>query len=206
MYNNELFEKICSVNCTIEELEPFLIKIDEKEFDLDNAFEKYYQVKNILKAIKRYDNNEVDAEYLACWANAYNWIINAGFKVRYDTVSVKDIVEWDISEWLDSLSFFDGDEISLSIDYKTKFKRLDYLYQTIDAWDCVFVREEIDDEAFDATMLFVNHKTKEFIVIDGYYVNYDIKMDIKEVNKKELNKMVMRFRMRGYHNLKRRRF
>ena len=42
MYNKELYDKIISASCTFEELEAFVTDIDKKEFDVDNAFEKYY--------------------------------------------------------------------------------------------------------------------------------------------------------------------
>ena len=51
MYDKDLYNKIINASCSFEELEKFVIKIDKKEFDLDNAFEKYYDVERILYAI-----------------------------------------------------------------------------------------------------------------------------------------------------------
>ena len=56
MYDKDLYNKIINASCSFEELEKFVIKIDKKEFDLDNAFEKYYDVERILYAIRRYEN------------------------------------------------------------------------------------------------------------------------------------------------------
>ena len=48
MFDRAMFEKICGVACTLEELKCFNSKIDEKEFDIDNSFEKYYSLDVIL--------------------------------------------------------------------------------------------------------------------------------------------------------------
>lgn len=58
MYDKDLYNKIINASCSFEELEKFVIKIDKKEFDLDNAFEKYYDVERILYAIRRYENKK----------------------------------------------------------------------------------------------------------------------------------------------------
>ena len=81
MYNKELYKKIVYANCSFEELEAFVVDIDKKEFDIDNAFEKYYDLEKILFAISRYENNEINDKYLAYWMTAYNWIIMGGFKI-----------------------------------------------------------------------------------------------------------------------------
>ena len=52
MYDKELFEKIIDVDCSFDELKSFG-RIDENEFDLDDAFGKYYDVERIFKAIDR---------------------------------------------------------------------------------------------------------------------------------------------------------
>ena len=61
MYNKELFEKICSVSCSFEELESFVSGIDKREFDLDSPFEKYYNVDKIISAIGKYQSKEIGA-------------------------------------------------------------------------------------------------------------------------------------------------
>ena len=121
MYDKELFGKIISVSCTFEELEAFVINIDKKEFDLENAFEKYYDAERILYAIRRYEKKEISDKYLAHWMNAYNWIIMAGFRTQQENKEIvfKDWLVWEISDWLDSLSFFDDSEDYITLeDYK----------------------------------------------------------------------------------------
>ena len=67
MYNKDLYNKIINASCSFEELEFFVSDIDKKEFDLDNAFEKYYDVEKILYAISRYENKEISGKYLSGW-------------------------------------------------------------------------------------------------------------------------------------------
>ena len=108
MYNKDLFKKIVSVTCSGEELEKFNTNINKKQFDLHSAFEKYYSLQSVLRAINRYENGEVTDKYLANWMNAYNWIIMAGFKGESDNFDLKEWVKLEISDWLDSFSFYDS--------------------------------------------------------------------------------------------------
>ena len=64
MFNQELFNKICTGTCTFEELENFVTKIDKKEFDLDNAFDKYYSLERILFVINKYNKKQISAKFL----------------------------------------------------------------------------------------------------------------------------------------------
>lgn len=71
MFYKELFEKICKVSCTFEELKEFSCDINEKEFDLDNPFTKYYSLDSILQCINLYEKGVVSADFVAYWANAH---------------------------------------------------------------------------------------------------------------------------------------
>ncbi|MDE5910950.1 MAG: hypothetical protein K2H24_01310, partial [Clostridia bacterium] len=95
MYNKILFEKICNVECSFEELKQFNGKIDEQEYDLDNPFEKYYNVDRIVLAIEKYKRKDMEYRCLACWANAYNWIISGGCKLKYEE-SLKALLIYEI--------------------------------------------------------------------------------------------------------------
>ena len=171
MYDKELFGKIISASCTFEELEAFVINIDKKEFDIDNAFEKYYDAERILYAIRRYEKKEISDKYLAHWMNAYNWIIMAGFRTQQENKEIvfKDWLVWEISDWLDSLSFFDDSEDYITLeDYKNSFLIMDKIYKSIDEWKCVFAHtDEFGDNEDDVVLLAVNNKTKEFVKIYG---------------------------------------
>lgn len=202
MFDKELFERICNVTCSFEELELFVADIDNKEFDLDNAFEKYYRIESIIKAIQLYDDKVIDARYLAYWANAYDWIIMAGFYEQNDCVSLKTIIEREISEWLDSLSFFDTFGEDYDIDYKGNFLFLDKLYKTVDDLQCVYARKLVEENGFRSTLLIANHKTKEYLKSDCYSYFDDGRFELKEVSKREINMEIIRLRLRGYRNMK----
>ena len=66
MYNKDLYNKIINASCSFEELEFFVSDIDKKEFDLANAFEKYYDVEKILYAINRYENKRKHLKTSSC--------------------------------------------------------------------------------------------------------------------------------------------
>ena len=206
MYNKELFDKIINVTCTFKELETFVIDIDEKEFDLENAFEKYYNVEIILNAICRYENKEIDDKYLSYWMNAYNWIIMAGFKIESKSkeIAFQDWVVWEISDWLDSLSFFDDSDDWFNLeDYKNSFVIIDKIYKNINDWKCLFVHtDKCGDNEDDVFFLVVNYKTKEFVKMYGDldYLNEVVKID--RIEFEEVKKEIARLKKQGFTELR----
>ena len=205
MYNKKLFEKICNLTCSFEELRSFVIKIDKKKFDLDNPFEKYFDVQKILFAIKRYENKEIDDRYLSYWMSAYNWIIMGGFKIDTDnTITFKEWLEWEICDWLDSLSFFDDFDDWYNLeDYKKSFAVLDKIYQNYNDWDRVFAHTDEWGDNDDDVVVLAYHKTgKEFVKIYGEldYLSLDVKFPRVELDK--LEKEIERLKSNGYKELK----
>lgn len=206
MYDKELSDKIISVSCTFEELEAFVINIDKKEFDIDNAFEKYYDAERILYVIRRYENKEISDKYLAYWMDAYNWIIMAGFRTEQENKEIvfKNWLVWKISDWLDSLSFFDDSEDYITLgDYKNSFLIMDKIYKSIDEWKCVFAHtDEFGDNEDDVVLLAVNNKTKEFVKIYGNldYLKEEVK--IEKIEADELKKEVEQLKKQGFNELK----
>lgn len=168
MFDKELFDKICNVTCTFDELKNFTVKISEQQFDLDNAFEKYYSLDRILLAIEKYQKQEIDDKFLACWANAYNWIIRAGFESSpffAKGVTIKEILIEEISDWLDSLSFFEEEaECFIISEYIEVFSSLNTIYQNLDEWCFDYAQiYEFDEEYGDVTILFVNEQEKKYL-------------------------------------------
>ena len=43
MHNKVIFNKIINVSCSFKEIEEFNKDIDKKEFDVDDAFNKYFR-------------------------------------------------------------------------------------------------------------------------------------------------------------------
>lgn len=206
MYDKELFGKIISASCTFEELEAFVINIDKKEFDLENAFEKYYEARRILYVIRRYEKKEISDKYLAYWMDAYNWIIMAGFRTEQENKEIvfKDWLVWKISDWLDSLSFFDDSEDYITLeDYKNSFLIMDKIYKSIDEWKCVFAHtDEFGDNEDDVVLLAVNNKTKEFVKIYGNLDYLKEKVKIEKIEADELKKEVEQLKKQEFNELK----
>jgi len=206
MYNKDLYNKIINASCSFEELELFISDIDKKEFDLDNAFEKYYDVEKILYAINRYENKEVDDKYLAYWMNAYNWIIMAGFKIesKNNEISFLDWVVWEISDWLDSLSFFDDSDDWFNLDdYKNSFKIIDGIYKNINEWDCVFAHtDEWGGNDDDVVLLVVNDKTKELVKIYASLDYLNERVDVPRIEEDEFEKKIKQLKKVGYQELR----
>ena len=59
MYNQDFFNKIINLEASQDDLINFNSHIDEQEFDLDEPFTKYYDLKFIIKAIDKYNNKEM---------------------------------------------------------------------------------------------------------------------------------------------------
>lgn len=206
MYDKELYNKIFNVSCTFHELKGFVTNIDKKEFDVENAFEKYYDLQKILYAIKRYKNKEIDDKYLSDWMNAYNWIIMAGFRAarKKQEITFQDWFTWEISDWLDSLSFFDDSDDWYNLDdYENSFKTMDKIYRTINEWSRVFAHtDEWGDNEDDVVFLVQNEKTKEFVTMFGTLDYLNKKVDIDRIELDELEKRVKQLREEGYQELK----
>ena len=205
MYDKKLFEKICNATCSFEELEAFTIKINKKQFDLDNPFEKYYHLDRILWAINRYENKEIDDKYLSYWMNAYNWIIMGGFKIKVGpSITFTTWLEWEICDWLDSLSFFDDSEDWFNLqDYKNSFTIVDRIYRNRNEWHSVFAHmDEGGDNDQDIVVLAYNDKTNEFVKIYSEldYWRLDVKFQRLELN--ELEKRIEELKAKGYQELK----
>ena len=113
MFNEEFFRKVCSVTCCFEELTSFGSKMNEKEFVLDNPFDKYFSPETVEKAINKYKKQEISDQFLASWMNVYNWIITGGFNnssIKENIIDLVRIIIWEISNILDALSFFEANE------------------------------------------------------------------------------------------------
>ena len=206
MYNKELFKKIVNVSCSAEELEAFTTEIDKKEFDTDNAFEKYYDSEKILFAISRYENKEIDDLYLANWMAAYMWIIMGGYKTvdNNSSITFEQWIKWEICDYLDSLSFFDDSEEWYKLDnYKNSFRVLDMIYRNSNDWDKIFAHtDELGDNEGDVVMLISNAKTKEFVKIYGELDYLNEEVDFSQTEPDELEKAIKRLKENGYRELR----
>lgn len=202
MYKKEWYDKILNVSGAFEDL---VADASKQEFDVDNAFEKYYDVGKIMYAISRYENHEVNDCYLAYWANDYNWIINGGFKdsQRQSPITFSDWIVCEISDWLDSLSFFDDvKEVVQLDDYKKVFVALDKIYRNQDEWNRIFASEyDRDDEESPVVVMAYNDKTKEIVKMTDFLNWQSNKIEIEQVKWHELEKKVKLLKKQGYKEL-----
>ena len=211
MFDKELFNKICDVNCDWGELEKFVINIYKKEFDLSNALEKYYKVDRIICAIEKFQSKKINAKFLAYWSNAYDWIINSGFKIENNdkSISLKEFLVFEISDWLDSLSFFDDSDDWYNLEeYKTTFRVLDSVLQDIDNCEAIFaVDADEDDEdydyyAHDVAVLIKNVNAKYFIKVFTDCIYPDDNVLFSKVPLTELENQAIQLQKQGYRELK----
>ena len=206
MHNKELYGKIINVSCSFEELESFVSDISKKEFDIDNSFEKYYDLERILFAISRYEKKEINDKYLAYWMCAYNWIIMAGFRAGNENVGItfQEWVLWEISDWLDSLSFFDDSDDWFNLDdYKNSFRIIDEIYKNLNDWECIFAHtDEWGDNDDDVVLLTINNKAKKFVKIYASLDYLNEKVDFPRIEEDELGKKIKQLKKVGYRELR----
>ena len=210
MFDKALFEKICNVTCTFVELKRFNSKIDEKAFDTDNCFRKYYSLDSILKCIQLYRDKRITDKYLAYWCNAYNWIIMGGFKGKENDEKEKDIdaatiLIWDMSDCLDSLSFFDAEFYDLN-EYISNFRILDSIYKNHKKWEKFYSFNtdtyDNDEPINDINVLFVS-KTKNVyytLASDGCdFKKYVLDKELTETQ--DIDTIISDLKTKGYKEL-----
>ena len=203
MYNKCLFEKICNVSCSFAELEKFVSDMSKEEFDLENPFEKYYNVEAIISAIEKYQSNQISTSFLAYWMNAYNWIIMGGFKIDNsdESISLKEFLIWTISDWLDSLSFFNwGEEYYNLEDYKNTYRVLDSFWKDIGQCEAVFAEDGYNDD--DVVVLITNNNSKSFARIYGELDYNNEAIDFEKVEPSCLENRAKQLNDSGYKELK----
>ena len=212
MFDRVMFEKICGLTCTLEELKKFNSRIDEKEFDIDNSFEKYYSLDVILKCIQLYKDKRITDKYLAYWCNAYDWIIMGGFKGKANdenekNIDVATILIWDISDWLDSLSFFDYDAEDYELDtYIANFRILDSIYKNHKKWEIFYsvVTDTYDDgEAINnISVLFVNKAKNVYYTLASDGCDFkECVLDEELTETQDIDTIISDLKTKGYKEL-----
>lgn len=201
MFDKRLFERICKVECSFAELRDFVAAIDQKEFDTAHPFETYYRVETIVCAIEKYQKKQIDARYLACWANAYNWIVMGGFQIKKGELGtpLKEFLIWDIADWLDSLSFFDDSDEWYDLEaYKQTFTVLDSVLHDLERWDAVY-SDHGCNEGY-VVVLVKNDAARYFVRLYGE--TGDTGLDgIDKIEERALEKRAEQLAIAGYREL-----
>lgn len=176
MYDKDLFERI--INCEVSEKELIdFFPQNEREYDLNNSFDKYFSLDKIKHAIELYNSNQISDKYLSHWACAYYWIFMASNWNSEDDITLKYNIEEEIADWFDAVSFFD-DSMLTEVDpnYLIKFydamQILCDIRQNIIDWTAYYKTDESYLELGDeAVILCVNEKNKFFVIINGFLDN-----------------------------------
>lgn len=210
MYDKQLIEKICNLTCSKKELE---ISTDSIKYDIESPFKKYFHVETVVNAIQKYLDKEWDETMIARWGNHYNWIICGGFEehVIEELNSIEDFIKWNISDWLDSLSFFDAikeeekdielDEEEMKLDgWEEVFRCLDNIFKTSTQWKGFYAkigpRGEFNDDQF---VLLVNDSTKQYMIFHSDFLDNGYEDEyLKYMTQEEHIKKVREVEQMGY--------
>lgn len=199
MFNQEFFEKVCKVECTLVELQE--AKLTEMEYDYDNPFERYYQLESILIALRKYKKHNITAQYLAYWANTYNWIINGGFKskIKKKDFLLHQIIQWEISDALDALSFFEDKKNYNLKSFSYIFQTLDLILHSIEEWKGYYTLSSLEN----TYILLVNQRLLRYVVLTTNYEDKnEILQDFEKLDIEELKKQINTLKKLYYKDLK----
>ena len=208
--------KIIDLKCTKEELEKFNNDTDGVIFKVNKSFEKNYDLNAVLNAIEECKKGNIDKEYLSRWATAYDGLLSCGTLDNADKkrVTLKQIVAFNISCLLDSLSFFDDtDDIEGAPtldDYIKDFNSLDYFYKISENCKTWYYGEK-ENEYGEQEYVFLGENDDDkvyFCLKDRFYLE-DLEVagthyltDGKEITQKELKEIESALKKSGYKKLK----
>lgn len=190
MFYNGFYKRILDLSCTDEDLKR---KIDDIQYDVDNAFDKYYDISIICKAIDKFLDYQWFDSTFSSWACHYMYIIlQDSLNVKNDN-TLKGIIQDYITDLLDSLTFFSYDyfnEENNSQDlkeYKELFINLDIVYNSLSSWTgyCTKCNEH-------NSLLLVNHTNQQYIILSFCFYEDNCKDEnVKNVDiKKHLNILI----------------
>ena len=216
MYNQDIYEKVCNISCNEKELTELSSTLSTTKFDLDHPFDKYYSVEIIIKAINKYLNGEITDQYLAHWMNTYNWIISAsdGAEKANEKYTLKEYVEYNISNDLDTLSFFDEDDFK-DIDFNApefckntksylnnfvaRFKFYDLIYQNLNNLEIYYqiIREKGKPDELE--FLCVNHQNKTYLFFDEFHIySRGDQIEGKQLTETKFSTKIQELKQTGY--------
>ena len=173
MFDEKLYEKILSLECSEDELYAISPKLSVMEYDTAEPFDKYYSFDRVRECIRKLNAGDWSVEAAAHWVNVYNWIVMGGFKTEdYDEdkkeISLTTLIRYEISDWLDGMSFMDGVYSPPVELYLEALTRLDGFYRERADWDGFYTftgnRYSDGGEMDDIYILLINEKKKQLIL------------------------------------------
>ena len=172
------------------------LDIEKIKYDTHDPFSKYYSLKVVNDAILKYKSNEMSLEELHIWFNAYNWILNGGFKDNANSMEdeVIDLIRSELSWIIDGMSFVDEEDID---DYYESIKILDGILNTSFEW-VVYYYEE-DEEQY---ILLVNENKSSYVEINSDFFEVGDETDkLVLLTKKEYNNKLKLLKALNYEEL-----
>ena len=166
----EFLNKICKAECNFEEIKIFC-QNKTIELDLENSFEKYYDIKMIENAIKKCIAKEIDYEYLSFWATAYNKIIMASVN-QQKNLTFKTYIQYEISDILDSLSLINTFEDVNLKDYIEDIKFYNKIYENLDIFKIYYNISKDKKNKMNTYFLITNDYGKEFAALTWEDMEY----------------------------------
>lgn len=169
MYDKELLESVANATCDYAALRKNYPRADMIEYDEDHSFEKYYHLESIIASIEKYQKGEITDDELAHWACVYDYVLNGRFVENdEDDIPIElFILRYEVSDWLDSLSFFEECEDSAKHEdgvfdleeRKEGFRVLDRIMRTHREW--VFYYDDLYDDYQE--LLLVNESRRAYV-------------------------------------------
>lgn len=210
MVDKELLERISDASCGEAELADYCANLDEREFDRDDSFRKYYRLDRILSVIEKYERGEIGVDYLMMWAIAYNWIVMATKWAKTDhsgLVGFEDYLITEVSDTLDSLSFLDSmfpEEVRAEQleGYKETFRLFDLFLSTVGEWTvsyAVGVTKDGPGDDLHGSFLAVNESKKLFEQFFSFGCAFnEKKMKERKITPEEMTEKIAALKDAGY--------
>lgn len=151
--------------------------LDKVKYDKKDGFCKYFSLDLINKALDEYLANRIDKRYLADWANRYNHLLNCGFRnTKKRPFDIAALIEYEISDTLDSLSFFDtlGKKKDIAY-YRIIFSMFSYLWKKRTNLTCLCTQLPCNKDY--CKYLLIDKDTKVYYASQtDYDINYELEL------------------------------
>lgn len=165
---NKFANDVCSLNW--DNLGEYVGEI-EFECKENDGFKKFFNSALVEKVVDQYRCAKISGTDLAHWAYMYLYLINDGFKdIEPGSVKIEQVIQEEISDWLDSLTFFIGDEDFYDLDaYVNALKTLEKMLNNVSNYNCTVFLEskEKDEEIY--TFVIKSLQDKSYYVIKSDY-------------------------------------
>lgn len=204
MFDNDFYKRILDLSCNEEDLKQ---SVDEIKYDLEDVFEKYYNVSIICNAIDMFLNHKWSDSTLSSWSYRYMYILYKDFDNDLKDNLLQFFIKDKIIDLLDSLTivsyeYFDDENPLTNYleEFKELFMNLDIVYNSISEWIGYYTKTNADDEGY--YLLLINHLKKQYLLLDTtiFEDGYEDE-NFVSVSKKEHLNILVKLQKQGYQLL-----